>query len=127
MVTCPSNRNLIWFQVSPTTTILTTQQLIIEVPTASSSGMNLFANDLGTGLADGANIPIDILGGSFSQGFMTCRLFQGDQARSRPGKIVCGSFTGTISSAQTLFFALTLGNPALSGSQIAIPFFIYSQ
>lgn len=126
MVTCPSQRNLIWFQITPTTTILTSQQLVIEVPTKSSAGVALFANDLGTGLADGANIPIDIIGGSFSQGFMSCRLFQGDQTRSRPGRIVCGSFLTSITSAQNLFFALTLGNPTLAGSQISIPFFIYS-
>jgi len=89
--------------------------------------MALFANDLGTGLSDGTNIPIDILAAPFSEGFMTCRLIKGDQTNNMPGKIVCGNFASTISSGQTLFFALTLGNPSLSGSQISIPFFIYSQ
>lgn len=126
MVTCPSHRNLIWVKVSPTTTIQTTQQLVIEVPTRGADGRTLFANDLGTGLADGADVPHDILTTPFTNGFMICRLLYGDQSRDRPGRIVCGNFQSTISSGQTLFFAFTLGNPALSGSQVSIPFFIYS-
>ena len=125
--TRPGYKNLIWLKLTPTTTILTTQQLIIEVPTISASGLTLFANDLGTGVTDGANIPYDNLGTSFSQTFMQCRLFYGDQANYKPGKIVCGQFTSTISSSQVLFFAFTLGNPSsFSGNQVSIPFFIYS-
>lgn len=101
---------------------------MIEVPTISASGATLFNNDLGTGVTDGSNIPYDNLGSSFSQTFMKCRLFYGDQASHKPGKIVCGQFSSTITSGQVLFFAFTLGNPAsFSGNQVSIPFFVYSQ
>lgn len=63
----------------------------------------------------------------FSQTFMTCRLFWGDQANHRPARIVCGNFLSTISSSQLLWFAISVINPSLSGSQISIPFFIYSR
>jgi len=59
---------------------------------------------------------------------MTCRLFHGDQAKNKPAKIVCGSFAGTITMGQTLFFAIKLVNPPInSGVKVSIPFFIYSQ
>lgn len=126
--TYPGYKNLIWLKLTPTTTILTTQQIVIEVPTVSASGATLFANDLGTGVTDGQDIPYDNLGSSFSQTFMKCRLFYGDQANSKPGKIVCGQFSSTITSSQILFFAFTLGNPAsFTGNQLSIPFFVYSQ
>jgi hypothetical protein len=126
MVTCPSHRNLIWFKITPTTTITTTQQLVIEVPTISASGVNLFNNDLGYGTADGSFVNVDILGGSFSQGFMQCKLFSGSRTYYKNAKIICGNFISSISSSQTLFFALQLINPSLVGSQISIPFYIYS-
>ena len=52
-VTMVSNPNLIWVKLTPTTTIQTHHQIVIEIPTKSSAGMNLFADDLGTGLNDG--------------------------------------------------------------------------
>jgi hypothetical protein len=126
--TYPGLKNIIWLKITPTTTIQSTQQLVIEVPTVSANGATLFANDLGTGVSDGQSIPYDNLGTSFSQTFMTCRLFYGDQANNKPGKIVCGQFTSTITSSQVLFFAFTVGNPStFSGNQVSIPFFIYSQ
>jgi hypothetical protein len=126
--TCPANRNIIWLRITPTTTILTTQQLVIEVPTVSANGNLLFANDLGTGVDDGASIPYDTMNSVFSQTFMTCRLFHGDRANSKPGRIVCGQFTSTITSSQILWFAISLGNPnSFSGNQVSIPFFVYSQ
>lgn len=58
---------------------------------------------------------------------MKCRLFYGDQANSKPGKIVCGQFSTTITSGQVLFFAFTIGNPSsFTGNQVSIPFFVYS-
>ncbi len=119
---------MIWFKITPTTTIQTTQQLIIEVPTKSSAGAYLFSNDLGTGIADGNTIPIDILAAPFSTGFMSCRLFRGDQANYKPARIVCGNLQGTITSSQLLWFAISFTNPAIpSGmTKVSIPFFLYS-
>lgn len=126
--------NLIWLKLTPTTTIYMTQQIVIQIPTVSSNGNPLFANGLGatysngTAIPDGAIIPIDILAGSFAQGFMSCNLFYGDSTNNKPAKIVCGGFTSTITSSQLLFFAFKVKNPSsYSGTQISIPFFIYSQ
>lgn len=81
----------------------------------------------GTSYADGDSIPFDMLN-AFSQSFMVCRLFHGDQTNGKPAKIVCGSFQTDITSSQTLFFAITVVNPgtAFYGVQVSIPFFIYS-
>lgn len=133
MCTIPSKKNLLWIKVTPTTTILTTQQLVIEIPTKGTNGYALFANDLGytyangTAYADGDSIPFDMLVG-FSQNFMVCRLFYGDQANGKPARIVCGSFQTAITSSQTLFFAIMIMNPGATflGVQVSIPFFIYS-
>jgi hypothetical protein len=125
----PSHRNLIWFKISPTTTIQTTQQIIIEIPTKSSAGTHLFAHNLGLStILDGGSIPVDVLASPFSTGFMSCNLFHGDQVRYKPARIVCGNFISTISSSQTLWFALTINNPALPAgfSKLSIPFFLYS-
>lgn len=124
----PGYKNIIWVQLTPTTTIQTTQQIVIEVPTIAANGNTLFANNLGTTYTDGQSIPYDSLNGQFSQTFMTCRIFHGNQANYKPGKIVCGNFQSTITSAQILWFAIALGNPSsIPGAQVSIPFFIYSQ
>lgn len=133
MCTIPTIQNLIWIKVTPTTTIQTTQQLVIEIPTKGSNGYALFANNLGmtyangTSYADGDSIPFDMMN-SFSQSFMVCRLFHGDQANSKPARIVCGSFQSSITSSQTLWFAIMIVNPSATfyGVQVSIPFFIYS-
>lgn len=98
------------------------------MPTVAANGDALFANNLGTAYTDGQSIPYDVLNTQFSQTFMTCRIFHGNQANYKPGKIVCGDFQSTITSAQILWFAISLGNPAsIPGAQVSIPFFIYSQ
>ena len=59
---------------------------------------------------------------------MTCKLFYGDRANNKPGRIVCGQFTSAITSSQILWFAFSLGNPnSYTGNQVSIPFFVYSQ
>lgn len=102
--------------------------MIIEFPTISTAGLVLFQNDLGTGLSDGSNINVDIIGGSFSNTFMTCKLFLGDYANSKSTKIVCGQFSSTIDTTSLLFFAIKFNNPALNGGRahISYPIFIYS-
>jgi len=57
---------------------------------------------------------------------MKCRLFYGDQTNSKNAKIVCGSFTQTITSSKLLFFAMKVKNPSIS-VQVSIPLFIYSE
>lgn len=89
----------------------------------------MFANDVGMGYTDGQSIPYDMENTQFSQTFMNCRFFVGDQTNFKPARIVCGQFTSTITSSQILWFAFFIKNPS-SGSistQVSIPFFIYSQ
>lgn len=94
----------------------------------TASGNTLFANNLGTSYTDGQSIPYDVLNTQFTQTFMNCRIFHGDQANYKPGRIVCGNFQSTITSSQILWFAIALGNPSSTpGLQVSIPFFIYSQ
>ena len=72
MCTIPSIKNLLWIKVTPTTTIQTTQQLVIEIPTKGIDGNLLYANNLGmtyangTSYGDGDSIPYDMLN-AFSQ------------------------------------------------------------
>ena len=83
---------------------------------------------MGTGLADGADIKVDIIGGDFNNVFMKCKLFKGDVNFAQSAKVVCGSFTSLITVTNVLFFALKIVNPALSGgrNQVSIPLFVYS-
>jgi hypothetical protein len=91
-VTIVNNENLIWVKLTPTTTITTTDQIVIEVPTKSSAGTSLFADDLGLGINDGGDMTIDIIGGDFTNTFMKCRLFHGDQSNSKVARIICANF-----------------------------------
>jgi hypothetical protein len=126
--TVPLGKNLIWIELTPTTTITTTHQIVIEIPTKSSAGATLFANDLGLGLTDASDIPIDILAAPFASGFMRCRLFLGDRANYKPARIVCGSLAGTITSAQKIWFSIVVYNPSLPAGEVklSVPFFIYT-
>lgn len=124
-VTVCGERNLIWVKLTPTTTIAQTDSIVIEIPTKSTIGTNLYANDLGTGIADGGDLTTDILGSDFPTNFMNCRLFHGDQTNSKLAKIVCGNFLTSIINTKLLFFAFKIFNPTVS-PQASIPFFIYS-
>lgn len=117
--------NLIWVKLTPTTTIGQYDQIVVEIPTRGSDGTTYYANDLGTGIADGGDIKTDVISGAFSNTFMNCRLFLGDQSNYKSAKIICGGFTSTITSSQLLHFAFKIVNPSVS-PQASIPFFIYS-
>jgi hypothetical protein len=94
--TIPSGENMIWVKLTPNTQILQTEQIILEFPTKSTAGLELFDKDLGTGLGDGADIKMDVIGGTFSNTFMKCRLFWGDPNFAKSTKIVCGRFAESI-------------------------------
>ena len=117
--------NLTWIKLTPTTTIQTHHQIVIEVPTKGTDGRTLFANDLGTGVSDGGDLTTDVIDGDFTNTFMKCRLFHGDQGNSKAARIVCGDFSQSIENNELLWFAFKVTNPSVS-PQISIPFFIYS-
>ena len=124
-ITISNNENLLWVKITPTTTITTTQQIVIEIPTRSSKGDGLFADDLGSGVDDGGDIITDIIDGDFSGEFMDCRLFHGDYNNYKPARVICGGFNEDIDNTELLFFAFKVVNPSIS-PQISIPFFVYS-
>ena len=114
--------------MTPTTTIGVTDQLVIEIPTKTAAGNNLYADNLGLSYNDGDYIPIDILDGNVGQEFMSCRIYHGDQANHKPAKIVCGKFSETIDNTKSILYAIEVINPSVSsGSQFAIPFIVYTQ
>lgn len=126
-VTLPNEWNLIWVQVEPTTTIALTHQLVVEIPTKAINGQLLFSNDLGTGLADNSWFRTDVIAG-FTNSFMVCRFFNGDQANGKNAKIVCGSFSNTVAAGTSFTFAFKVKNPSISStSQLAIPVIVYTQ
>ena len=127
-MTIPGGKNLIWIKLTPSTTISTDHQIIIEVPTKATRGTILFADDLGLGLPDGSIIPIDLMESPFSSGFMKCRLFHGDRNYYKPARIVCGGLTGTVTTSQVLWFSIVIYNPSIPSGErkLSIPFFIYT-
>ncbi len=78
--------------------------------------------------ADNIDVPVDIIDGDFSNGFMKCRFFRGDNTYARPAKIVCGQFLSAIATNKLLFFGIKITNPPLDGgrSQASLPIFVYS-
>ena len=125
-VTLPGQWNLIWVELIPTTTIATTHQLVIEIPTKSLEGTLLFANDLGTGIANYGWVPVDMLYG-LTNGFMTCKLFQGDQTNGKSVRIVCGAFTSSVSVGTYISFGFKVKNPSISVNQRSIPIIVYTE
>lgn len=126
-VTLPGETNLVWVELEPTTTIAPTHQLVIEIPTKSISGQNLFSGDLGSGLSDNSWFPTDVITG-FSNAFMVCRLFKGDQTNGKNAKIVCGSFSTSVALGTTFSFGFKVTNPSIpSTSQVSIPILVYTQ
>ena len=101
-VTMVNEPNLIWVKLTPSTTIQTHHQIVIEVPTRGADGRNLFADDLGTGVSDGGDLTTDVIDGDFSNTFMKCRLFHGDQTNYKAARIICGDFSESIENNELL-------------------------
>lgn len=56
---------------------------------------------------------------------MTCKVYPGDATYSQPTKIVCSSFSGTLTSASTIKFGFWVVNPT-STIGMAIPIQVYA-
>ena len=54
-----------------------TEMLVMEFPTQSIDGLNLFGNDLGLNLRDGDIFPLDIIEGTITS--MNCHIQLGYQ------------------------------------------------
>ena len=59
-VTLPSESNLILVHFVPPSTIPTTDQIIIEIPTVANDGTTLFPADLGMGYKDYDSLVFDL-------------------------------------------------------------------
>lgn len=125
-VTIPGEWNLIWVELNPTTTIATNHQLVIEIPTKSLEGTLLFANDLGTGISNYGWVPVDMLYG-LSNGFMTCKMFQGDQTNGKSARIICGAFASSVSVGTYISFGFKVRNPSIAVSQRSVPIIVYTE
>ena len=59
---------------------------------------------------------------------MDCRVYPGDVSDKTPTKIVCASFSGTISSSTTIKFGFWMINPpATKGMAIPVQIYAYDQ
>jgi hypothetical protein len=130
--------NVYWFEVQPFTTITIKHQLVIEFPTKSNDGQNLFSNNLGLAeyrsgdeiamdIFDSTNALLTALGQTPGNDFMKCHIHHGHQASGLPVKIVCGNFLKDIAVTDWLRFAIGIINPIIPGGQVSIPLSIYSQ
>jgi hypothetical protein len=130
-VTSPGKKNLIWIDLSPTTPITATHQVVIEFPTLSNDAVTaLFGNDLGMGYVDYSQVFADVFDCSPYDvgGFMQCQFFLGSSTTQRPAKIVCGTLNlgaSSIVSGNILKFAIAIQNPNV-GSQISLPIIVYT-
>jgi hypothetical protein len=56
---------------------------------------------------------------------MTCKVFTGDKTNNQPVKIVCSSFSSTLTTSTTVKFGFWVKNPSTSVG-LAIPVRLYS-
>jgi hypothetical protein len=124
-VTLPGEKNLIMVEVTPSTTIATNQQLVIEIPTQSNDGTNYFNDDLGMGYTDYSNLVFDIYDSTSGISSMTCKVYCGQQINGIPVKIICSNFNTALTSANIVKFGFWVTNPSVTRS-LAIPVTIYS-
>lgn len=124
-VTLPGEWNLIWVELNPTTTIAMNHQLVLEIPTKSLEGTLLFANDLGTGIANYGWVPVDMLYG-LSNTFMQCKMFRGDQTNGKSARIICGAFTSAVATGTTVAFGFKVKNPSIAVNQRSIPIIVFT-
>ena len=85
--------------MKPSVSISTTQQIVIEVPTVGLDGSILFPPDLGMGYNPYDNLVFDMFESSIT---MECKVYPGNVADQQPTKIVCSTFSSTISTSTTI-------------------------
>lgn len=128
-VTSPGTFNLLWIDLSPTTTITAQHQIVIEFPTMATDGVTtLFDSDLGMSYLDYTEVPADVFDSPPYDvgGFMKCVFFLGSSAIHKPAKLICGNLNlGTITLGQILKFAIKIKNP-VSSTQKSLPLIIYT-
>jgi hypothetical protein len=99
----------------------------------SNNGTAMFDNNLGLSqYSDGDVVAVDIFDSApLDNGYMSCRLYFGDQSRSVPARLVCGFFLQALSSTSWLRFAFGFYNPKLNPlttipTQISMPIIVYT-
>ena len=111
--------------MKPSVSISTTQQIVIEVPTVGLDGSILFPPDLGMGYNPYDNLVFDMFESSIT---MECKVYPGNVADQQPTKIVCSTFSSTISTSTTIKFGFWIVNPATTkGLAIPIQLYAYDQ
>lgn len=104
----------------------TNDAIVIELPTKSSNGANIFNDDLDLGLKDFDPIPVDAVTGA-PIAAMKCIFQKGYQTNGNPCKVICSEFTA-IAAGTTIRFVIRIRNPDIAaGTDLSIPITIYSQ
>ena len=110
----------------PTSSISTTQQFVIEIPTVALDGSTQFPPDLGMGYNPYDPLIFDLFESSINS--MDCRVYPGDATYKQPTKIVCSKFSTTITTSMTVKFGFWVKNPSTTvGMAIPIQVYAYDQ
>jgi hypothetical protein len=122
-VTIPGENNFVMLVVKPSSSITAAQQLVIEIPTVALDGATLFPADLGMGYKPYDRLVFDLFESSITS--MDCRVFPGSVADQQPTKIVCSSFSATVTTSMTVKMGFWMVNPTTAVS-MSIPVQIYA-
>lgn len=125
-VTIPNENNFIIVQFTPSSSIATGQQLIIEIPTISLDGQTQFPFDLGKGYNNYDKLVFDLFESGITS--MTCKVYTGNPSNYQPVKIVCSSFSSTITTSTVVKFGFWVVNPSTTiGMAIPVQVYAYDQ
>lgn len=94
-------------QFTPSTTIPASSgggKLIVTLPTRTPDGAPLYANDLGSGVADGGSLPCHETTGTL--GTWVCTISYGDQGIGKAVTITVNGWTGTLNAGTSYRFIL---------------------
>ena len=110
-------------KLKPSSSISTSQQIVIEIPTVGLDGETMYAPDLGMGYKPYDQLIFDLYESSISS--MDCRVYPGDVSDQQPTKIVCSKFSATIATSSTVKFGFWMVNPQ-TAKGLAIPVQVYA-
>lgn len=105
-------KTLIIISVEPSLPVGGAGSLVLYVPTRSEELVNVYANDLGSGIIDGA--PINCQNIANIAG-ISCILNLGNQATGVPARITVSGFAGLAAGTLYQFFIDQIVNPSPGG------------
>lgn len=123
-VSIPGESNLLLFEIVPSATITNNyDRIVVEIPTVSNDGVNLFDEDMGMGYRNYDDLVFDLYDSSITS--MKCKFYIGDRLTGQPIKIVCNQFSlSSITISHVIRFGFWTKNPTTTQS-LAIPVQVY--